>query len=71
MVIKEELAAVSLTDPSLHGNDLHEVVTESDSQDRDSRNIQHGIELADLADDRDVLEVFIIESIDLAGVISL
>lgn len=68
MIIEEELAAAPFANPALDRHDLHEVVSQSDSQDGHGRDVEQRIELANLADERNGLEVLIEELVDLARV---
>ena len=66
VVFEKNLAAACIADPALHRHDLHEVVSEGDSEDGHGRDIQHWVELADLAKHWNVHEVFVEELSDLA-----
>lgn len=55
-----------LADPTLDWHNLHEVVPQGDGQDRHGGNIQHWVELADLADHGNILKVLVVEFVDLA-----
>jgi hypothetical protein len=52
--LEEELTDFIITacKPSLNGNHFHQVVSQSYRQNWDGRNIQHWVEIADLADER-------------------
>ena len=60
MILKQDFAAAPVSQPSLDWYDLHEVVSEGDSEDRNGRYVQHWVELANLAEEWDVLEVLIV-----------
>ena len=66
MILKQDFAAAPVSQPSLDWYDLHEVVSEGDSEDGHGRDIQHWVELADLAKHWNVHEVFVEELSDLA-----
>ena len=68
VVVEQELAAAPLTDPSLDWYDLHEIVAKRDGQNGHGRDIEHGVELANLADNWDVLKVLVEQFIHLAWV---
>ena len=60
-----------MADPALHWHNLHEIVTERDREDRHGRYVEHGVELAHLTDEGNILKVLVKEFIDLAWVANL
>ena len=61
--LQKDLAAAPVSDPALDRDDLHEVVSQRNREDRYSGHVEHWVELAYRSNDRNVLEVFIEELI--------
>ena len=59
MILKKELEAAPISDPTLHWHNLHEVISQGDCKDWHCRYIEHRVELTNWSDYGDGLEVFI------------